>query len=178
MSKHSDQIRNQLSSENNATIEAIQFQLRPVRNKTEKLRTLFTETLLTDEWIHTTDIMVIAGLRKGAVHRSLVDLRSEETIEGKAISQLNYYESLRNRHDNAAKLLIALASIRNGCEPEDLPLTLLTIPDSERTDADGNTMSVQFSAFYWKKTDHLGGGSETDIVELPIDSGERAPVLV
>jgi len=148
-------------------IAEIERSIAPIRRTRDKLRFIFKDSLLAGEWVNTSNLMVVTGISRVFVYRGLVDLKHSDEITGKAYTRLEYYESLRGRNDKAAELLIALASARLECPEDEVSLAAMSLPDTQRTSADGVEQTVPASGYYWRQRNDEGPGSGLLMPDIP-----------
>lgn len=145
----------------------IQHHIKPIRRGRDKLRFVFQDSILADEWINSSDLMIVTGLRRSIVYKGLVELQSDDVITGRSYTNLEYYESFRNRTDRAAKLLVALASVRLECPEDEVSLAAMSLPDVQRTSVEGVVQTVPATDFYWRRQDYEGPGTDDFPLGVP-----------
>ena len=148
-------------------IQEVRRSIRPVRGSANKLRSIFNDTFLADEWTNTSDLTMISGVGRLLVYKGLVELHGDEEIMGKSYTRLEYYESFRGRTDRAARLLVALASARMDCPEDEVSLATMTLPDVKRTDAEGVERIEPASGFYWRRRSDEGPAADDIPFDIP-----------
>lgn len=154
MNKWTREITGRLDEEVKDEIAEFQRVLKPQRRGSGKLRFLFTESFLMDEWINSHDLMIITGLKRATVYNGLVALESADEITGQKQNDLAYYESFRGRTDKAAKLLVAIAGARLECPEDEVSLATMT----RQSSVDG---------FYWHRRHDDGYGAYDGPLDVP-----------
>jgi len=175
MRRYEKEVFNRLDTVSLHEIVNIQRTIKPIRGSTNKLRFIFNDSVVSGEWICTSDLTIVSGMRLMPIHKGITTLKAAEEIDGRSFSHLEYYESFRSRADRAAKLLVALASARLDWPDDEVSLATMSLPDVQRTDSDGIEQTVPSTGYYFRKhrEDEFG---ERNLLQLDIPRIEAVKV--